>query len=223
MTQIFSFEALPARKGDALLLHFGTHDDPKLAVIDGGPSRVYEPSLRPRLKDIRAARGLQDTTALPIDLLMISHIDDDHIKGILELTKELKENASFAQPPIIDVATLWHNSFDDIIDNTEFSDGTASVLAAMGEDDFGGNIDHDVALVLSSVRQGRDLRNDATRLNWEVNNPFTPLVMMEAADDPAVTRFGGGLEMIILGPRKEELEDLQTRYDDFLKDNALVV
>lgn len=221
MTQIFSFEALPARKGDALILHFGTQEDPKLAIVDGGPSKVFQPSLRPRLKDIRAARGLQDTTALPVDLLMISHIDDDHIIGILELTKELKKSKSFSEPSIVKVATLWHNTFDDIIGNTEFSAGTASVLASMGEEDFGEDFDHDIGLILASVRQGRDLRKDAKAFEWEVNNPFTPLVMIEAPDDPPVTRFGGGLEITVLGPRKEELEDLQKRYDDFLEDKGL--
>ena len=36
---IFSLDVLPARKGDCLILHFGTDDDPALILIDGGPSR----------------------------------------------------------------------------------------------------------------------------------------------------------------------------------------
>jgi glyoxylase-like metal-dependent hydrolase (beta-lactamase superfamily II) len=107
MTGIFTLEALPARKGDSLILHYGTKAAPKLVVIDGGPSKVYQPALRPRLLDIRAARGIVDTDPLDIDLLMISHIDDDHIKGILEFAKELKESDDLHRPKFARIATLW--------------------------------------------------------------------------------------------------------------------
>ena len=36
MTGIFTLEALPARKGDSLILNYGTKAAPKLVVIDGG-------------------------------------------------------------------------------------------------------------------------------------------------------------------------------------------
>ena len=55
-----------------------------------GRTSVYEPHLKPRLEQIREARGLGDEEPLPVDLLMVSHVDDDHIQGILELTKELR-------------------------------------------------------------------------------------------------------------------------------------
>ena len=38
---ILTLEPLPAKEGDCLLLHWGTKAEPKLAVIDGGPGRVY--------------------------------------------------------------------------------------------------------------------------------------------------------------------------------------
>ena len=40
---IFSLDVLRARKGDCLMLHFGSTDDPHLMLIDGGPSKVYKP------------------------------------------------------------------------------------------------------------------------------------------------------------------------------------
>ena len=36
---IFSLDVRRARKGDCLLLHFGTSDEPGLVMIDGGPER----------------------------------------------------------------------------------------------------------------------------------------------------------------------------------------
>ena len=221
MTEIFTLEALPAHKGDSLILYFGTQATPKLAVIDGGPSKVYQPALRPRLCDIRAARGIADTDPLDIDLLMISHIDDDHIKGILEFAKELKESEDLHRPKFARIATLWHNTFDDIIGNSEIPETVTASLASMGSDDFQAGTDPDMAFILSSVRQGRDLRGYAKALRWETNNPFDPLVMMAKHNDSDVTRFGGGLSIKIIGPRRDELQELQKRYDEFLRDNNL--
>ena len=48
---------------------------PRLAVIDGGPARTYEPALKPRLEKIRQTRGGAPGVPLTIDLLMVSHID----------------------------------------------------------------------------------------------------------------------------------------------------
>ena len=44
---IFRLDVRRARKGDCLLLHFGSKDDPGLILIDGGPSNVYKPHLKP--------------------------------------------------------------------------------------------------------------------------------------------------------------------------------
>ena len=52
----FSLDVLRARKGDCLMLHFGTNDDPHLILIDGGPSKVYKPHLAPRIEQLHASR-----------------------------------------------------------------------------------------------------------------------------------------------------------------------
>ena len=49
---------------------------------------------------------------------MVSHIDDDHINGILDLlpraTTRRRRRSSRSRTTI---QTLWHNSFDDLLDN----------------------------------------------------------------------------------------------------------
>ena len=133
MAEHFTFEALPARKGDCLILHFGSDDVPKLCVVDGGPGRVYQEALRPRLQQISDARGLGFGESLGIDLLMVSHVDDDHINGVLDLAEELEEAKARNEVPLARVETLWHNSFDDIIGNSpDFRSPEASVLANVG-------------------------------------------------------------------------------------------
>ena len=91
---IFSLDVRRARKGDCLLLHYGTKTKPRLMLIDGGPTSVYKPQLRPRLDEIRAARGLAAGDSLAVDVIMISHVDDDHIKGILDLTTRAVQPAA---------------------------------------------------------------------------------------------------------------------------------
>ena len=39
----FSLDVIRARKGDCLMVHYGTTAQPRLMMIDGGPSNVYKP------------------------------------------------------------------------------------------------------------------------------------------------------------------------------------
>src|SRR5262245_58979346 len=118
MPGLFSLDVRRARKGDCLLLHYGTKKEPKLALIDGGPTNVYRPHLRPRLEEIRKARGIAANKPLIVDLLMVSHVDDDHIQGILELMSELKTAQMEKVPQLVKALRVWHNSFDNIIGST---------------------------------------------------------------------------------------------------------
>ena len=135
----FSLDVLRARKGDCLMLHFGSEDDPHLILIDGGPSDVYKPFLKPRLRKIHEIRDLDEQAPLPVDVVMVSHVDDDHIKGILDLTREQRGNSPDLR---LDVTSLWHNSFDDLLktkpDELAGGFGTASVAttAAFAEAGF---------------------------------------------------------------------------------------
>src|SRR5262245_37296227 len=112
---LFTLEALDARKGDSLLLHFGTRPKHGLIVIDGRPFGVYKNTLKPRLEELRARRA--PAGALQIRLMMVSHIDDDHINGVLTMLNELDDLRADKKPQPFSVLTLWHNSFDDILGN----------------------------------------------------------------------------------------------------------
>ena len=132
---ILTLEPLPAKEGDCLLLHWGTKAEPKLAVIDGGPGRVYEDSLEPRLEEIRTNRKLDRLT---IDLVMVSHVDNDHIVGIKKffrgLKSEIDKNTPENRRPF-KVQRLWHNTFNDILgDGIDgyYKSFTASFTASVG-------------------------------------------------------------------------------------------
>jgi len=226
---IFSLDVRRARKGDCLLLHFGTKKAPGLIMIDGGPSDVFAPQLRPRLLKIKDARRLGQGTPLPVDVLMVSHVDDDHIKGILDLTRELIATPENARP--VRVSTLWHNTFDDIIGNTP-KELTAALTAQFGAASLAGGLpdtatielddagaeDPEVAeatlQVLASIEQGHRLRDDAVQLEIDLNSEFGGKLIVASKE---AIDMGGGLTLTVAGPMKPELRQLQKKHDAWLK------
>ena len=199
---IFSLDVRRARKGDCFLLHFGSTTKPGLAMIDGGPAKVYAPHLKPRLREIRKARKLDAQTPLPVELLMISHADDDHILGILDLTREILANPT--QAPLIRASSFWHNSFDEII-GKDPAELTASLTAQFGAASLN---------VLASIAQGHRLRGDADTLGYPRNPEFNGKLILAAKKAVPVAE---GLTFTVAGPMKPELTALQKKHDQWLK------
>ena len=216
----FTLDVRRARKGDCLILHYGSKKDPGLMLIDGGPSSVYKPHLKPRLAEIRQARGLAENASLPVDLLMVSHIDDDHIKGVLDLTKELIEAKNAQQPLPLKIKGVWHNTFDDIIGNDP-KELTAAVTAQFGTASLSGDgeevegLDPDAAKVLASVSQGFRLRDDTRALKLRVNPEFSGKLVI-AKEKGKKVDMGKGLKFTVVGPMNQEVVALQKQHDAFL-------
>jgi hypothetical protein len=215
----FTLDVRRARKGDCLILHYGSKNDPGLVLIDGGPANVYKPFLKPRLAEIRQARGLDPNASLPVDLLMVSHIDDDHINGILELTKELLDAKAAQRPLSLKIKGVWHNTFDDIVGNTP-KELTASITAQFGtasispEADVEG-LDPDAAKVLASVDQGFRLRDDTRGLKLPINPQFDGMLVLAKKKGKKID-VGKGLKFTVVGPMNEEVLKLQKDHDAFL-------
>ena len=208
---VFTLEVLQAAHGDALLLHYGAADSAKLVVIDAGPAGTFRSSVRPRLEEIRAHRAPGAT--LTLDYVLVSHIDDDHIHGVTDLTKELVEAEDAPGDPPFEITNLWHNAFDDVVGDDEVKDVEPATLMASLEvgADLPGGISQESKLVLASVGQGDRLRQDADRLSCVVNDDRNLLLA------PAELDMGNGLKATIVGPLKDQLEALQTEWDKFVK------
>ena len=200
-------EALRAKHGDALLLHHGTKEKPRLIVIDGGPPGVYPDALKPRLLALRKAQTLADTTPLDVDLLIVSHIDEDHIAGVLELMQKLRDETG---PKPWKIARVWHNAFDDILGNTDAS--IASTGGGLAPASLDGVLAPEGSLVLASVGQGRNLRKAIDFFHLEGNDPFGGLVQRGHAPIKI-----GNLTLTVIAPDKERLSALQTDWDTKIK------
>ena len=210
---IFTLEALRAKHGDSLVLHFGETDAPRFIVIDGGPNGVYRDAFRPRLDQL-AARWADGEGALPIDVLMVSHMDDDHIRGVLDLSDKLIETSG-REPSPFRVATLWHNSFADVVGRT----GTGIVASTVAEAPArvsvaGGEAvawEGQAQAVVASVPQARRLRDNAAGLGWPANRPFADLIAAPGAGGH-VESFGP-LRLTVVGPLREQVEALRRDWE----------
>jgi hypothetical protein len=232
---MFSLDVRRARKGDCLLLHFGAKDAPGLVMIDGGPKDVYKPHLKPRLEQIKQARGLAGNDPLPVDLLMVSHVDDDHIQGILDLTREELVQKQAHRPLLLNVLSFWHNSFDAIIGHepkeltASFQDHFGAAALSGGElsDDAVRAVEDDSQeelevttsslKVLASIEQGFRLRSDAEGLGYPRNPEFDGKLVIARGGAKAI-EVAPGLKFTVLGPMKPELEALHKKHDQWLRE-----
>ncbi|WP_345801341.1 hypothetical protein AAIB33_18070 [Microbacterium sp. AZCO] len=96
---MFTIELLPAQRGDALWITYGEGDDLHHVVVDAGPLETI-PTVVPELeRRISALPG----TADKIDLLVSTHIDADHIQGIVALLSDPRRVPVFRD--------VWFNGF----------------------------------------------------------------------------------------------------------------
>ncbi|MGE3309125.1 MAG: hypothetical protein AB7O66_04080 [Limisphaerales bacterium] len=223
---IFTLEALKAAYGDALLLHFGPTKAPNLAIIDGGPSGIYQSVLKPRLAELMKNKKRLKSGRLPIRLVMVSHIDDDHVNGILAMANELADSPG-KQPYRIE--SLWHNSFDDLLGNSG-EELAASLATAVRQVLVSGKLpagsplrEVHTGLVIASVKQGRELRQAATRLGWDINKEFGgKLVRAGKKGTPPIPMDPkGGMTLRVLGPQEARLNALRKEWDKQLNKMGL--
>lgn len=89
----------PAQEGDAFLVSLDSGSGTKNIVIDMGLSETYYSEIRPDLVRMKS-------DGQKVDLLIITHIDQDHIQGAIEFIKDNGIDQS-----VIEVQEVWHNSF----------------------------------------------------------------------------------------------------------------
>lgn len=90
-------ELFPARGGDCILITFETAD--YRILIDGGFKDTFSHALASRLQSLDAA-------GKRLDLLVVTHVDNDHIMGIIGLFQALK-----LQKIKIEIREIWYNSY----------------------------------------------------------------------------------------------------------------
>jgi beta-lactamase superfamily II metal-dependent hydrolase len=93
---MLKLEMLAAGHGDCLWLEYGDPAHPRRVLIDGGTKSTYARALHPKLRGLSADQR-------PFELMVVTHIDADHIAGSLEL---LSDAAADFHP-----REIWFNGF----------------------------------------------------------------------------------------------------------------
>jgi hypothetical protein len=178
---------------------------PVRILIDGGSRGIYRRVLRPRLDQLRGHGRLD------LRMVMVSHIDGDHISGVLDLLADLERLRDDGEEPFCRIRTLWHNSFEQLHGGRAAVAQSAAVGASLGGVAPAG-LEATAAAVVASVRQGAALRDAAQRLNVPINQGAGDDLVRAPETEVRRLEIAPGLTFTILGPREAQLSRLDEEW-----------
>lgn len=224
-----------SQDGDCLLLE---SKDGRRILCDGGQSTSMREHVRGDLAKLRNARKR-------IDIAYVSHVDNDHITGVLALLQDELEwrihehrvkngrknkPPAFPRPP--EIGTVWHNAFRDQVKDVDV-DEIESLLAAAVPTLNGTGVKNleeaatqfgDLATAVKEAIKVSHLISPKL-LNIPVNKlpgkTGAPKLLMLRKDQKAFSL--GTLKITIVGPGSKELGDLNKGWNNWLRDNSNIV
>lgn len=187
----------PALYGDCLLVTCeGEH--PVHILIDTGFSATYRKYLRPRLLEL-AERGER------LSLVVITHIDEDHIRGSLTF---FRENGPADQPKIIGVDEVWHNGYRNMscFQKQTGEPPCMELLQALAKQGIAEDREEDSAEKIS-VEQGATLAALLLEYgySWNTSAGGREITVEQL---PSVELEGGG-KLTVLSPTRDRLKALE--------------
>jgi hypothetical protein len=192
-----------AAYGDCLIVEAQVGDRRAVILVDGGPTETYRSHLRPVL-DIVAGDGR-------IDLAVLSHVDNDHVDGLLAFCNDLALAASTGDGPRWAIGGLWHNSFARSLGSAELAQRIR--LAAGHVSELGVGLPR-LSAVLRGYAEGDQLEDVARRSRIPLNDGFAEGLV--AVDDcPPIHLAGSTIH--IVGPTREILGDLREEWTEWLR------
>ncbi len=192
-------EMFPAGNGDAILISLGK----SRILVDGGYSSTYKRSLKLRLEEIAAEGGT-------LSHIIVTHIDADHISGIIKL---LQDNGMHSSPQVIPIGQIWHNSYrhlylPDKIDGEFASDSKPDVeIPTKQHIDDADEASQDV-----SFRQGTSLGATILEGGYKWNNDFHGKAVSSDISNPV--RIDEDLTLTVLSPTYTDLEKMGKKWLD---------
>lgn len=220
-----------SEKGDCLLLQ--SKDGTRRMLVDGGMRASYRKFVAPALGALAAAGG-------KLDLAYVSHIDQDHIAGVLQLMDDKAAwkvhdfqvangnpghpEPESPRPP--EVKEVWHNAFHELVDDNAAAIGDllaagAAILSGAKAAELVEAAAEQGELATSipeAIRLSRRLGDD--QLDIPLNKRFGgKLAFVRAAAPPPPAIRLGTLRILVVGPFEEDLDVLRDDWNDWLEEN----
>jgi len=176
---MLTLEMLPAGKGDCLWIEYGMGADLRRVLVDGGIPGTAE-AIRHRIAEMAP-------TTCRFELLVVTHIDLDHIGGILDLLQN--------PPPNFEVGEVWFNGWRHL-EALDQKVELGILGARQGER-------------LSAVIEARGYR-------WNRAFDGGPVVIEDEGNLPH-HRLGGNLRLTLLSPTRQRLQGLKKAWERELR------
>lgn len=172
-------KVLPASNGDSIIIRFGEKKDLKSIIIDGGRGLASYRALKNFFNMISKEKSY-------INLIIITHIDDDHINGILKVVQDGSVNKST-------VKEVWFNSgslITGIFDKNVIDLSKSVPLQMLGATDM-------------SVKQGISLETHLDKLGIWSKKIIKSTDCYECA----------GAAITVLSPNLKALEEINKKWE----------
>jgi hypothetical protein len=199
---VLALDVVQAAFGDCLVLRYGSDDRPRALLIDGGPGGTYADHLRPVLLRLGAA-------GVTIDAVVLSHIDNDHVTGLLDLLDDVDLARQGAGPSLPPIRALWHNAFSLSAGGADIAPRVREALGLVARRGFGPS--------LAGVAEGDALRSAADRLEIPINTRF-PDGRVLLDDAPSLRLAGPTVDVI--GPGEQILAKLRRQWLAWLEEHG---
>jgi beta-lactamase superfamily II metal-dependent hydrolase len=208
-----------------------TGDDGRRILVDGGVGPAYSKHVAPALGKLR-----EDGEVL--DVVYLSHIDDDHIGGILQMMNDEVDwrihefqvkngntnhkEPSAPRPPRI--KAIWHNAFHELLkDNTgeiENMLAASSTILSGSENKTVKELASEQNELVTSIAQSIKLtrRVSPEQLGIKLNGPADGKLMLVREDTNTAIKLGG-MRLRIIGPFHDDLTQLREEWNEWLRLN----
>lgn len=180
---MFDLEVFPARDGDCLMLTWGSAGAPKRMLIDGGRESCWT--------SLKGAIAALPEGERHFELLVVTHIDADHIAGVLKMLADPKRGFTFKE--------VWFNAYRHLpqpdleeLDVEQLGVGQGEQLSAL--------------LAAHEVRWNRRLGGAA-------------VVVEDPAHPPRFDIEG--LELTLLSPTRPKLAELEAVWKAWVRAEGL--
>jgi Metallo-beta-lactamase superfamily len=184
MPTLISLDMLPAAHGDCLWIEYGTGQATRRILIDGGPAHTY-PQLRERILRL-------PVKARHFELLVITHIDADHIEGVVRLLQDAQAlGCSFDR--------IWFNGREQL---DRVPDPAGEALGAKQGEMLG------LLIKQYEARTGQAV--------WNKGLPDGLAMVDRQAGQLPVVKLPGGCALTLLSPDADRLLALKTKWHKVL-------